>query len=184
MNDMRPVAVIAIRVNAVAGMSNFRRNRDFAESFIYFYRSLITQFKEEEACLGIKQENNIIIIYWDLSQADNNLLTHYRQLLLLRRKVNNSLSKSRINICLAAEYAKAEIIGLPLSEGKAARWLVNSDAEERVLKVLPAAGTGKYSAVILTHSFRNLLPKAEQKLFCCPCYFFHICCYCVKHNER
>ncbi len=181
MNDIRRIAVIGIRVNAATGMSNFRRNRDFAESFIYFYRSLITQFKEAEACLEIKQENNLIIIFWDLEQADSDLLAGYRSLLTIRRKANNSMSKSRIKICLAAEYAEAEVISLPLSEGKAAPYMINSDAEERVLKVLPSAGTGKYSAVILTHSFRSLLPQGMRQLFCCPCYFFHICCYCVKH---
>lgn len=181
MNDKRQIAVIGIRINAATGMSNFRRNRDFAESFIYFYRSLITQFKEAEACLEIKQENNLIIMFWDLEQADSDLLAGYRSLLALRRKANNSLPKSRLKICLAAEYAEAEVIRLPQSGGKAALWLINSDAEERVLKVLPTAGTGKYSAVILTHSFRSLLPQAVQQLFCCPCYFFHICCYCVKH---
>lgn len=126
--------------------------------------------------------HNLIIMFWDLAQADSDLLVGYRSLLALRHKANNSLPKSRIKICLAAEYAEAEVISLPQSEGKAARWLINSDAEERVLKVLPSADTGKYSAVILTHSFRGLLPQTVQQLFCCPCYFFHICCYCVKHG--
>ena len=71
MNNKTPIIVIALKIIAKKGLSNFRRNPNFYQSFLSFYSSLLSAIMDNPSCMEVKQQDNNIIIIWNYS--DNNI---------------------------------------------------------------------------------------------------------------
>lgn len=183
MTTELPIAVIALKINAQTSISNFRRNPDFFASFSFFYNKLLTDLYKHPACIEIKQQDNTIIILWNLSKANaESILEKHKIIHKILRKTNKSFANCLINYLIVLEAGICNIIKLQYNS-KAPAFIMQSDMIERTQKVLSSIDGAKYPQIMFTHDFYKLLPeKVKAKIFC-PYYFFHICCYSFKPHR-
>ena len=183
MTTELPIAVIALKINAQTSISNFRRNPDFFASFSFFYNKLLTDLYKHPACIEIKQQDNNIIILWNLSKANaESILEKHKIIHKILRKTNKSFANCPINYLIVLEAGIFNIIKLQYNS-KAPAFIMQSDMIERTQKVLSSIDGAKYPQIMFTHDFYKLLPeKVKAKIFC-PYYFFHICCYSFKPHR-
>ena len=183
MTTELPIAVIALKINAQTSISNFRRNPDFFASFSFFYNKLLTDLYKHPACIEIKQQDNNIIILWNLSKANaESILTKHKTIHKILRKTNKSFANCPINYLIVLEAGICNIIKLQYNS-KAPAFIMQSDMIERKQKVPSSIDGAKYPQIMFTHDFYKLLPaKVKAKIFC-PYYFLHICCYSFKPHR-
>ena len=183
MTTELPIAVIALKINAQTSISNFRRNPDFFASFSCFYNKLLTDLYKHPACIEIKQQDNTIIILWNISKANaESILEKHKTIHKILRKTNKSFANCHINYLMVLEAGICNIIKLQYNS-KAPAFIMQSDMIERTQKVLSSIDGAKYPQIMFTHDFYKLLPeKVKAKIFC-PYYFFHICCYSFKPHR-
>ena len=182
MTKKIPIVVIALKVTAKKGLSNFRRNQNFYTSFVSFYTGLITAIANNPSCMEIKQQDNTIIIIWNYS--DNNiesLIQGYHKLHLLLLQINKSFPSCQIKYFLAVEFANCQFHQIS-SNSKAPKFLIESDMIERTQKVLSCLDGKIYPSIMLTHAFHELLSEQLKKSMNKPYYFYHICCYSYKKH--
>lgn len=180
MTTELPIAVIALKINSQTSISNFRRTPDFFASFSFFYNKLLTDLYKHPACIEIKQQDNTIIILWNLSKANaESILAKHKTIHKILRETNKSFANCPINYLIVLEAGICNIIKLQYNS-KAPAFIMQSDMIERTQKVLSSIDGAKYPQIMFTHDFYKLLPsKVKEKVFC-PYYFFHICCYSFK----
>lgn len=183
MTTELPIAVISLKINAQTSISNFRRNPDFFASFSFFYNKLLTDLYKHPACIEIKQQDNTIIILWNLSKANaESILEKHKIIHKILRKTNKSFANCPINYLIVLEAGICNIIKLQYNS-KAPAFIMQSYMIERTQKVLSSIEGAKYPQIMFTHDFYKLLPeKVKAKIFC-PYYFFHICCYSFKPHR-
>lgn len=183
MTTELPIAVIALKINAQKNISNFRRNPHFFTSFSFFYNRLLTDLYKHPACLEIKQQDNKIIIIWNLNEAKaESILEKHKTIHQILRKTNKKFPCCPINYLVVLEAGICNIIKLQYNS-KAPAFIMQSDMIERTQKVLSSIDGATYPQIMFTHDFYKLLPeKVKTKIFC-PYYFFHICCYSFKPHR-
>lgn len=180
MNNKIPIIVIALKIIAKKGLSNFRRNPNFYQSFLSFYSSLLTAIMDNPSCMEVKQQDNNIIIIWNYSDNNiENLLHEYYKLHLLRLQTNKTFPSCQIKYFLAIEFAKCRFHQIK-SNNNAPKFIIESDMLERAQKVLSCLDGINYPYVMFTHTFYELLPDAIKQFMNTPYYFYHICCYSIK----
>lgn len=99
MTTELPIAVIALKINAQTSISNFRRTPDFFASFSFFYNKLLTDLYKHPACLEIKQQDNNIIIIWDLKEASaESILEKHKTIHKILRETNKNFPRCPIKL--------------------------------------------------------------------------------------
>lgn len=183
MTTELPIAVIALKINAQTSISNFRRNPDFFISFSYFYKSLLRNMYKHPACIEIKQQDNTIIILWNLNKANvESILAKHKTIHKILRETNKNFPRCPINYLIVLEAGICNIIQLQ-HNSKAPAFIMQSDMIERTQKVISRIDGANYPQIMFTHDFYKLLPaEVKEKVFY-PYYFFHICCYSFKPHH-
>ena len=183
MTTELPIAVIALKINAQTSISNFRRNPDFFASFSFFYNKLLTDLYKHPACIEIKQQDNTIIILWNLDKANiESILATHKTIHKILRETNKNFPSCPINYLIVLEAGICNIVQLQ-HNSKAPAFIMQSDMIERTQKVLSSIDGAKYPQIMFTHDFYKLLPaEVKEKVFS-PYYFFHICCYSFKPHH-
>lgn len=183
MTTELPIAVIALKINAQTTISNFRRNPDFFASFSFFYNKLLMDLYEHPAFLEIKQQDNTIIILWNLNESNvESILAKHKTINKILHETNKSFANCPIHYLVVLEAGICNIIQLK-HNSKSPTFIMQSDMIERTQKVLSSIEGAKYPQIMFTHDFYKFLPeKVKAKIFC-PYYFFHICCYSFKPHR-
>lgn len=183
MTTELPIAVISLKINAQTSISNFRRNPDFFASFSFFYNKLLMDLYEHPAFLEIKQQDNTIIILWNLNESNvESILAKHKTINKILRETNKSFANCPIHYLVVLEAGICNIIQLK-HNSKSPTFIMQSDMIERTQKVLSSIEGAKYPQIMFTHDFYKFLPeKVKAKIFC-PYYFFHICCYSFKPHR-
>ena len=159
MTTELPIAVITLKINAQTSISNFRRNPDFFASFSFFYNKLLMDLYEHPAFLEIKQQDNTIIIHWNLNESNvESILAKHKTINKILRETNKSFANCPIHYLVVLEAGICNIIQLK-HNSKSPTFIMQSDMIERTQKVLSSIDGAKYPQIMFTHDFYKLLPE-------------------------
>lgn len=171
------LAVITIQLTLKRGITNMRRNPAFAAVFTYLYTEILQALLMKPECLEVKQADNNILVIWDCAEGNEKLIQQYLVLQKIKYRAQKRYADSALLLKIVADLIHTDIVIYENVKNKASQILLQSDVIGHTHKILISVSGSKYSSLLVTHAFRQMLPQPLQKILSCPYYFYHLCCY-------